>query len=61
MKWLEKYDGISGTEQKEDMASAWIAVPALIGTVILASVFPMIASLIWVVFIVGAAIGVLRL
>ena len=68
MKWLEKYDGISGGNTDdgwgntaENHISAWKLVLGVISFVILLKFAPALGGLLWLIFIVGVAIGISRL
>lgn len=56
MKWLDKYDGISGTEETYQGVHIGWCVLILIGAVVLGTYCPALAALLWLAFIVKVAI-----
>jgi len=68
MKWLDKYDHISGSDMDdgwgntaENHISVWKLVLEVIGFVVLLKFAPALGGLIWLIFIVGVAVGISKL
>lgn len=67
MKWLEKYDHISGSmddgwgHTSENHISAWKLVLGVIVFVVLLKFAPALGEILWLIFIVGVAVGISKL
>ena len=68
MKWLEKYDQISGGSMDdgwgntaENHISTWKLVLGVIVFAILLKFAPALGGILWLIFIVGVAIGISKL